>query len=99
MVAVLVDFLAALEIPKTDFIGFSMGGAIVQYLGYQYPQLVYMSKLILAGTQSGIGEGVALPPLEVLESAGTNNDQPPTEEDKMKLFFFPSETSLALGRA
>jgi pimeloyl-ACP methyl ester carboxylesterase len=97
MVTVLVDFLAALEIPKADFIGFSMGGGIVQYLGYEYPQLVH--KLILAGTQSGIGEGVALPPREVLESAGANNDQPPTEEDMMRLFFFPSETSLALGRA
>ncbi|KAL2857344.1 Alpha/Beta hydrolase protein [Aspergillus pseudoustus] len=60
MVTVLVDFLAALEIPKADFIGFSMGGGIVQYLGYEYPQLVH--GLILAGTQPGIGEGAALAP-------------------------------------
>ncbi|BCS27925.1 alpha/beta fold hydrolase [Aspergillus puulaauensis] len=97
MVAVLVNLLAALEIPKADFIGFSMGGGIVQYLGYTYPQLV--NKLVLAGTQPGIGEGVALPPREVLESAGANNDQPPTEDDMMKLFFYPSETSLGLGHA
>ncbi|KAL5044241.1 Alpha/Beta hydrolase protein [Aspergillus fruticulosus] len=95
MVAILVNLLAALGIPKADFIGFSIGGGIVQYLAYTYPQLV--NKLILAGTQSGIGPGVVLPPREVLESAGVNNDQTPTEEDMMKLFFYPSGTSLALG--
>ncbi|KAL2838989.1 Alpha/Beta hydrolase protein [Aspergillus pseudoustus] len=97
MAAVVVDLLAALEIPKADFIGFSMGGGIVQYLGYEHPLLV--NKLILAGTQSGIGEGVALPPREVLESAGANTDQPPTEDDMMNLFFYPSTTSLSLGHA
>ncbi|KAJ6104338.1 hypothetical protein N7523_010658 [Penicillium sp. IBT 18751x] len=55
--------------------------------------------MVLAGTQSRIGEGVTLPPREVLESAGANNDQPPTEDDTMNLFFYPSENSLALGHA
>ncbi|KAL3486429.1 Alpha/Beta hydrolase protein [Aspergillus germanicus] len=97
MAAVLVNLLAALDIHKADFLGFSMGGGIVQYLGYTYPNLV--NKLILAGTQPGIGEGVALPPREVLESAEANNDEPPTEDDMMTLFFYPPETSLGLGRA
>ncbi|KAJ5662895.1 hypothetical protein N7507_003626 [Penicillium longicatenatum] len=97
MAEVAVSLLAALRISKADFIGFSMGGGIVQHIGYSYPQIV--NKMILAGTQPGIGEGVALPPQEVLESAGANNGQPPTEEDMMYLFFYPSETSLALGRA
>ncbi|CEJ55192.1 Putative Hydrolase [Penicillium brasilianum] len=97
MAAIVVNLLTALEIPKADFIGFSMGGGIVQHIGYEYPQIV--NKLVLAGTQPGIGEGVALPPREVLESAGANNDQPPTEDDMMNLFFYPSETSLALGHA
>jgi pimeloyl-ACP methyl ester carboxylesterase len=97
MVAILVDLLASLEIPKADFIGFSMGGGIVQYMGYTYPQLV--NKLILAGTQSGIGPGVALPPREVQESAGATSDQPQTKEDMMKLFFYPSETSHTLSHA
>lgn len=95
MASVAVDFLAAIGVPKADFIGFSMGGGVAQCIAFDYPQLV--NKLILAGTQSAIGEGVALPPREVLESAGANNDQPPTEEDMMKLFFYPSESSLALG--
>lgn len=63
MAAVVVNFFATLAIPKADFIGFSMGGGIVQFIGYEYPQLV--NKLILAGTQPGIGEGVALPPLDI----------------------------------
>ncbi|KAJ5202471.1 hypothetical protein N7449_004550 [Penicillium cf. viridicatum] len=97
MASVAVDFLAAIGVPKADFIGFSMGGGVAQCIAFDYPQLV--NKLILAGTQSAIGEGVALPPREVLESAGANNDQPPTEEDMLKLFFYPSESSLALGHA
>ncbi|KAJ5975742.1 hypothetical protein N7481_009449 [Penicillium waksmanii] len=97
MAEVLVNLLATLDIPKADLIGFSMGGGIVQHIGYSYPQLV--NKLILAGTQPGIGEGVTLPPREVLESAGANIEQPPTEDDMMYLFFNSSETSLALGHA
>lgn len=42
---------------------------------------------------------MALPPREVLESAGANNDRAPTENDMMNLFFYPSKTSLALGHA
>jgi len=96
MASVVVGFLAAIGVPKADFIGFSMGGGVVQYLAFEYPQLV--NKLILAGTQSAIGEGVALPPREVLASAGANGDQAPTEEDMIKLFFHSSETSLGFGR-
>ncbi|KAI9035896.1 alpha/beta fold hydrolase [Aspergillus affinis] len=62
MASVHVKILAALVVSKADFIGFSMGGAIVQTIEFHYPQIV--NKLILAGTQSGIGEGVALPPRE-----------------------------------
>lgn len=47
----------------------------------------------------GVGEGVASLPREVLERAGADSDQPPTENDMMKLFFYPSETSFALGHA
>jgi pimeloyl-ACP methyl ester carboxylesterase len=97
MAAVAVGLLAAIEIPKADVIGFSMGGGVAQCIGYEYPQVV--NKLVLAGTQSAIGEGVVLPPREVLESAGANNDQPPTKEDMMRLFFYPTESSRALGEA
>ncbi|KAL1792973.1 hypothetical protein ACET3X_009480 [Alternaria dauci] len=53
--------------------------------------------LILAGTQSAIGEAVVLPQREVVEGAGANDNLPPTKEDMMFLFFYPSESSLALG--
>lgn len=97
MASLAVNFLTTIGVLKADFIGFSMGGGVVQYIGFEYPQVV--NKLILAGTQSAIGEGVSLPPREVLESAGAKDDQAPTEEDMLRLFFCPSETSLALGRA
>ncbi|KAH6716403.1 hydrolase [Leptodontidium sp. MPI-SDFR-AT-0119] len=95
MAAIAAKFLTAINVSVTDVIGFSMGGAVAQTLAWEYPKMVH--KLILAGTQSGIGEAVVLPPREVLESAGANNDQPPTKEDMLYLFFYPSESSRALG--
>ncbi|EXL93233.1 hydrolase [Fusarium oxysporum II5] len=51
-----------------------------------YPQLVH--KLVLAGTQSAIGDGVVLPPRDMLESAAGSNDIPPTEQEMHGLFFY-----------
>lgn len=97
MGSVVVNFLGAIGISKADFLGFSMGGGIVQWIGSEYPQLV--NKLVLAGTQPGIGNGVAMPPKEILDAASSDNDKPPTEETMMALFFYPSQTSLSLGHA
>ncbi|KAF4809651.1 putative aminoacrylate hydrolase RutD [Colletotrichum siamense] len=96
MAAIAAGFVVAIGVEKADVIGFSMGGGVAQILAWDYPHLV--RKLVLAGTQSAIGEGVVLPPKEVLESAGANNDEAPTLEDMLRLFFFPSESSLAIGR-
>ena len=96
MAEIAVKFLASINVAKADVMGFSMGGGVAQRLAFEYPQLV--NKLVLAGTQSAIGEGVSLPPREVLESAGANNDQPPTKQDMMMLFFYHSESSLAEGK-
>lgn len=95
MASIAAKFLTAINVRTADVIGFSMGGAVAQTLAWEHPDLVH--KLILAGTQSGVGEGVVLPPQEVLESAGANNNQPPTKEDMLHLFFYPSESSQALG--
>ncbi|KAH7077711.1 hydrolase [Paraphoma chrysanthemicola] len=95
MASIAVKFLSAINVTAVDVIGFSMGGGIAQSLAWDYPGLVH--KLILAGTQSAIGEAVVLPQREVLESAGANNDQPPTKEDMMFLFYYPSESSRRLG--
>lgn len=96
MAAIAAGLVVAIGVEKADVIGFSMGGGVAQILAWDYPHLV--RKLVLAGTQSAIGEGVVLPPKEVLESAGDNNDEPPTLEDMLRLFFFPSDSSLAIGR-
>ncbi|KAI8188318.1 hypothetical protein K4K51_007089 [Colletotrichum sp. SAR 10_75] len=96
MAAIAAGFVVAIGVEKADVIGFSMGGGVAQILAWDYPHLV--RKLVLAGTQSAIGEGVVMPPKEVLESAGANNDEAPTLEDMLRLFFFPSESSLAIGR-
>ncbi|USP78029.1 hydrolase [Curvularia clavata] len=95
MASIAAKLLAAIDVPVADVIGFSMGGGIAQILAWDYPDLVH--KLILAGTQSAIGEGVVLPPRDVLEGAAANNDEPPTKEVMMGLFFYPSESSQALG--
>ncbi|KAM5341935.1 hypothetical protein ACJ41O_014966 [Fusarium nematophilum] len=95
MAFIAAKFLAAIDVSVADVMGFSMGGGVAQILAWDYPKLVH--KLILAGTQSAIGEAVVLPPREVLEGAGANNDEPPTKEDMLHLFFYPSESSLATG--
>ncbi|EXK81125.1 hypothetical protein FOQG_14370 [Fusarium oxysporum f. sp. raphani 54005] len=96
MASIAAKLLAAIGVSKVDVIGFSMGGGVAQILAWDYPQLVH--KLVLAGTQSAIGDGVVLPPRDVLEGAAGSNDVPPTEQEMHGLFFYPSETSLAAGK-
>ncbi|KAF7158594.1 hypothetical protein CNMCM5623_003654 [Aspergillus felis] len=93
MVLTTVGFLTAIGVDKADIIGFSMGGLIAQYIAVDHPHFV--NKLVLAGTQSGYGDGVAYAPPEVLESLSVPGQ--PLEEDIVPLFFTPSETSRALG--
>lgn len=96
MADIAVKFLKTINVNLVDLIGFSMGGGIAQYIAWTHPSLV--RKLVLAGTQSSIGEGVALPPKEVLEGAG-DNEAPPSLEQMLFLFYYPTETSKTLGEA
>ncbi|OKP13466.1 hypothetical protein PENSUB_657 [Penicillium subrubescens] len=89
-----VDFLTSIGVPKVDIIGFSLGGMVAQYIVVSHPHIV--NKLILAGTQSSYTEGVVFGDPEIMKIAG---GAVPSEEDMMKLFFYPSSTSRALGRA
>lgn len=89
-----VDFLAVISVPKVDILGFSLGGMIAQCIVVEHTQV--LNKLILAGTQSSYTEGLVLGAPEVSEISGSVS---PNEQDMMKLFFFPSETSKALGHA
>ncbi|CAE7192592.1 hypothetical protein CFE70_007029 [Pyrenophora teres f. teres 0-1] len=89
-----VEFLDAIGVPKVDIIGFSMGGFIAQSIAVVYPYIV--NKLVLTGTQSAYTEGFVAPDPDIMAEAGGDN---PTEELMMKLFFYPSDTSRALGHA
>jgi pimeloyl-ACP methyl ester carboxylesterase len=87
-----VKFLATIGVSKVDILGFSLGGMVAQYIAVDYPHVV--NKLVLAGTQSSYTEGVVFGSPEIMEIAGGPT---PTEEDMIKLFFYSSETSRALG--
>lgn len=89
-----VDFLATIGVPKVDILGFSMGGMIAQSIAVNHPQVV--NKLVLAGTQSSYSEGMVSADPQIFEIAGGVS---PTEEDMLQLFFYPSNTSRALGHA
>lgn len=96
MASVAVKLLEVIGVPHVDVIGFSMGGGIAQYIAWTHPKLVH--KLVLAGTQSAIGEGVAPPPKEVLQGAG-DSESSPTLEQFYFLFYFNSDSSRALANA
>ncbi|USP76535.1 hypothetical protein yc1106_03809 [Curvularia clavata] len=92
--ATIVAFLSAINVPKVDVIGFSMGGFTAQVLALDYPHLV--RKLVLAGTQSAYTTGFTPPDPDVMATAGRPS---PTLDTMLGLFFYPSETSKALGKA
>ncbi|EKG09532.1 Alpha/beta hydrolase fold-1 [Macrophomina phaseolina MS6] len=96
MASVAINLLAAIGVPKADVFGFSMGGAIAQYIGMEYPDVV--NKLVLSGTQPANGTGVQFPDTSIFEVAIGNGSQP-TLESMLTLFFEDTETSRALGRA
>ncbi|NEW05838.1 alpha/beta hydrolase [Paenibacillus sp. SYP-B3998] len=89
-----ISFLEALGLTQVDLLGFSMGGSVAQAMTLLRPELV--RRLILAGTGPGAGDGIQGGKPEVFQVAGKPiNDS----EDFMYLFFEPTETSLAAGRA
>jgi pimeloyl-ACP methyl ester carboxylesterase len=87
-------FLDALGLDEIDLLGFSMGGFIAQQVILDRPLLV--RRLILAGTGPQGGEGMVAYPPEVTAQATI---EVPTEESFMYLFFEPTVTSQAAGRA
>ncbi|EUC32190.1 hypothetical protein COCCADRAFT_99349 [Bipolaris zeicola 26-R-13] len=92
--ATIADFLSAINVPKVDVLGFSMGGFTAQVLTLEYPHLV--RKLVLAGTQSAYTTGFVAPDPNIMIKASQPN---PTLDTMLDLFFYPSETSRALGEA
>ena len=90
-------FVSALGLSKIDVLGFSIGGYIAQALALQHPSLA--RRLILAGTGPRGGEPSDDPKAG---EYGASTD-PKTGESSLEaflyLFFRPSETSQAAGKA
>lgn len=89
-------FVDALGLNQIDLLGFSIGGMVAQQMVLDRPKLV--RHLILAGTGPEGGEGIdigGLPPSsEVLANAALSHF-----DRQQRLFFTPTETSQAAGRA
>jgi len=89
-----ISFLDALGLRTIDLFGFSMGGFVAQQVTLDRPNLI--RKLILAGTGPQGGEDMVAYPSEVTAQA---TKEIPTEDSFMFLFFEPTSTSQAAGRA
>lgn len=89
----IASFVQALGLfTAVDVLGFSIGGFVAQSLAHRHPELV--RRLVLVGT--GPRNGESNPNPRVMQVAG---NPVPTEEDFLYLFFSPSETGQAAGRA
>lgn len=89
----IADFIQALALSATvDVLGFSIGGFVAQSLAHRYPNLV--RRLVLIGT--GPRNGETNPNPKVLQVAASPT---PSVEDFLFLFFAPTQTSEAAGRA
>jgi pimeloyl-ACP methyl ester carboxylesterase len=89
-----VAFVNALGLKRVDLMGFSLGGFVAQQVVLDNPDLI--RRVVLAGTGPQGGEGVgALTP----KAAEYATRETPILEDFLYLFFSPSETSQAAGRA
>ena len=91
------DFVGALGLSHVDVLGFSIGGYIAQALTLRHPALV--KRLMLVGTGPRAGE----PPTDPKYSQYGTSTDPGTGETGLEaflyLFFSPSTSSQAAGRA
>lgn len=85
-------FARALGLPQVDVLGFSIGGFVAQAFALRHPHL--LRKLVLVGTGPRHGEPSTDP--RVLQVAGS---PVPSLDDFLFLFFAPTETSQAAGKA
>jgi pimeloyl-ACP methyl ester carboxylesterase len=85
-----VAFCRTIDLTHFGVVGFSLGGAIAQQLGAEYPDMV--RRIILLGSGPQGGEGMVVGDLSV-------DDLDHVPALLMKAFFTPSEASQAAGRA
>jgi pimeloyl-ACP methyl ester carboxylesterase len=88
-----IAFVDALDLKQIGLFGFSMGGFVAQNVVLARPKLV--RRLILAGTGPEGGEGMVGYP----ELATRHATQELPTVDNFYLFFFPTDSSQAAGRA
>jgi pimeloyl-ACP methyl ester carboxylesterase len=88
-------FIGTLDAPLVDLFGFSIGGFVAQEVALQAPHLV--RRIILAGTGPQGGEGMEKYSPEVDEILTRRAATP--EERQLALFFAPTDSSQAAGRA
>lgn len=91
----IIAFIRTLEVEKVDIFGFSIGGMVAQQVALDAPDLV--RRLILVGTGPAGGEGMATFSPLVKSIIGRSNSTP--EERRLELFFAPTATSQAAGKA
>ena len=89
-----VTFIKALGLRQVDLLGFSLGGFVAHQVAIDNPDLI--RRVVLAGTGPQGGEGVDSFTPKVAEHATRENWG---GEDFLYLFFSPSVTSQAAGRA
>jgi pimeloyl-ACP methyl ester carboxylesterase len=90
----LIAFAEALGLEKFDLFGFSTGGFVAQQIALDRPDLI--RRIVLAGTGPEGGEGMVGYPELATQHA---TQEVPTEANFLYLFFAPTETSQAAGRA
>jgi pimeloyl-ACP methyl ester carboxylesterase len=91
----IIAFIRTLGVERVDLFGFSIGGMVAQQVALDAPDCV--RRLILVGTGPAEGEGMAEFSPQVREIANRPNTT--AEERTLELFFSPTATSQAAGKA
>ena len=90
-----ITFIRALGAKPVDIFGFSIGGMVAQQIALDAPELV--RRLILVGTGPSGGDGMAAFSPQVQGIIGRPNST--AAERMLELFFAPTATSQAAGKA
>lgn len=91
----IIALIHAFGAEQADIYGFSIGGMVAQQIALDAPELV--RRLILVGTGPSGGEGMAAFSPQVQEIIGRPNST--AAERMLELFFAPTATSQAAGKA
>jgi pimeloyl-ACP methyl ester carboxylesterase len=91
------DFISALRLSRVDILGFSIGGYIAQALALRHPAMI--RRLVLVGTGPRGGEASQDPKVAEYGASTDSRTGESGLEAFLYLFFRPSETSQAAGRA